>query len=87
MAETPSVAPMSESVSVPMKAMRPKVLTKLEKLEAGLQRVRVAIKEASNGNQTDPQDPDFVPLGPMYRDSKAFHRYNCIHHYQRLSYF
>ncbi|KAJ0087885.1 hypothetical protein Patl1_32312 [Pistacia atlantica] len=74
MAETPSVAPMSESVSVPMKAMRPKVLTKLEKLEAGLQRARVAIKEASNGNQTDPQDPDFVPPGPMYWDSKAFHR-------------
>ncbi|XP_031252545.1 probable glycosyltransferase At5g03795 [Pistacia vera] len=74
MAETPKVAPMSESVSVPMKAMRPKVLTKLEKLEAGLQRARVAIKEASNGNQTDPQDPDFVPPGPMYWDSKAFHR-------------
>ncbi|XP_044493778.1 probable glycosyltransferase At5g03795 [Mangifera indica] len=74
MAESPGEAPMSESVAVPTKAMRPKLLTKLEKLEAGLQRARVAIKQASNGNQTDPRDPNFVPLGPMYWDSKAFHR-------------
>lgn len=62
--------------AVPMKAERKRAVTKLEKLEAGLQRARVAIKEASIGNQT--QDPDFVPLGPMYWDSKAFHRYICV---------
>lgn len=87
MAESPGEAPMSESVAVPTKAMRPKLLTKLEKLEAGLQRARVAIKQASNGNQTDPRDPDFVPLGPMYWDSKAFHRYISMYHFQRSSYF
>lgn len=65
-------AAINETHAVPMKAGRKRAVTKLEKLEAGLQRARVAIKEASIGNQT--QDPDFVPLGPMYWDSKAFHR-------------
>lgn len=66
------VAAINETHAVPMKAKPKRAVTKLRKLEAGLQRARVAVKEAALGNQT--QDPDFVPLGPMYWDSKAFHR-------------
>ncbi|KAL5740698.1 hypothetical protein ACOSQ2_029878 [Xanthoceras sorbifolium] len=67
-----SVATMNESQALPMKPKRQKALTNLEKMEAGLQRTRLAIKEASIGNQT--LDPDYVPVGPMYHDTKAFHR-------------
>ncbi|KAK2654995.1 hypothetical protein Ddye_008047 [Dipteronia dyeriana] len=64
---------MNESDStLPMKPKAPKSLTKLQRMEAGLQRARLAIKEAATGNQT--LDPDFVPNGPMYLNSKAFHR-------------
>lgn len=70
------VAAINETHAVPMKAKPKRAVTKLRKLEAGLQRARVAVKEAALGNQT--QDPDFVPLGPMYWDSKAFHRYICV---------
>ncbi|TXG58380.1 hypothetical protein EZV62_016209 [Acer yangbiense] len=67
------VASMNESDStLPMKPKTPKALTKLQRMEAGLQRTRLAIKEAATGNQT--MDPDFVPVGPMYLNSKAFHR-------------
>ncbi|KAK8485288.1 hypothetical protein V6N11_038060 [Hibiscus sabdariffa] len=60
-----------KSVSLPLKQSR-QVQTKLDKLEAGLQRARAAIKEARNGSQFP--DPDYVPIGPMYWDAKAFHR-------------
>ncbi|KAK3226686.1 hypothetical protein Dsin_006548 [Dipteronia sinensis] len=68
------VASMNESDSspLPMKPKTPKVLTNLHRMEAGLQRTRLAIKEAATGNQT--LDPDYVPNGPMYLNSKAFHR-------------
>jgi hypothetical protein len=62
------VPPMNESL---LKARRD--YTNLDRLEAGLRRARTAIKEAKQGNQT--QDPDYVPIGPMYRDANAFHRY------------
>ncbi|KAE8098435.1 hypothetical protein FH972_016501 [Carpinus fangiana] len=61
------VPPMNESL---LKARRD--YTNLDRLEAGLRRARTAIKEAKQGNQT--QDPDYVPIGPMYRNANAFHR-------------
>ena len=62
---------LNESISLPLKQSR-QVRTRLDKLEAGLQRARATIKEAKNGSQL--QDRDYVPIGPMYWDAKAFHR-------------
>ncbi|KAA3465011.1 putative glycosyltransferase [Gossypium australe] len=62
---------LNESISLPLKQNR-RVRTKLGKLEAGLQRARAAIKDAKNSSQL--LDPDYVPIGPMYWDAKAFHR-------------
>ncbi|PPD90030.1 hypothetical protein GOBAR_DD13026 [Gossypium barbadense] len=62
---------LNESISLPLKRNR-RVRTKLDKLEAGLQRARAAIKDAKNSSQL--LDPDYVPIGPMYWDAKAFHR-------------
>ncbi|EOX99214.1 Uncharacterized protein TCM_007813 [Theobroma cacao] len=67
-----TTTPRNESIALPLNQSR-QVRTKLDKLEAGLQRARAAIKEAKNGSLL--QDPDYVPIGPMYWDAKAFHRY------------
>ncbi|TYI44587.1 hypothetical protein ES332_A01G248700v1 [Gossypium tomentosum] len=63
--------PLNESISLPLKRNR-RVRTKLDKLEARLQRARAAIKDAKNSSQL--LDPEYVPIGPMYWDAKAFHR-------------
>ncbi|PPD66415.1 hypothetical protein GOBAR_DD36705 [Gossypium barbadense] len=70
---TPNNATTSsnETIALPLKHNR-QVRTKLDKVEAGLQRARSAIREAKNGSQL--RDPDYVPVGPMYWDAKAFHR-------------
>ncbi|KAH1123223.1 hypothetical protein J1N35_006383 [Gossypium stocksii] len=62
---------LNESISLPLKRNR-QVRTKLDKLEAGLQRARAAIKDAKNSSRL--LDPDYVPVGPMYWDAKSFHR-------------
>ena len=52
----------------------------LERLEAGLVQARTAIREAKNGNQTQ-KDPEYVPVGPIYWNTKAFQRYIYIYIY------
>ncbi|CAM8958242.1 unnamed protein product [Rhodiola kirilowii] len=48
--------------------------TALERLEADLQMARAAIRGATQGNETQVKDQEYVPSGPMYWNSKAFHR-------------
>ncbi|TYJ50707.1 hypothetical protein E1A91_A01G228300v1 [Gossypium mustelinum] len=54
---------LNESISLPLKRNR-RVRTKLDKLEARLQRAGAAIKDAKNSSQL--LDPEYVPIGPMY---------------------
>lgn len=63
--------PVANETQVPLLKPR-RHYSNLDRLEAGLRRARAAIKEAKQGNQT--QDPDYVPIGPMYRDAGSFHR-------------
>ncbi|KAF3444222.1 hypothetical protein FNV43_RR13912 [Rhamnella rubrinervis] len=61
---------------------RRRVKSKLHKLEISLGKARSSIREAANllpnNNSTSAkfhaQDPDYVPQGPIYRNSNAFHR-------------
>ncbi|ESQ40291.1 hypothetical protein EUTSA_v10016080mg [Eutrema salsugineum] len=52
--------------------IKKRVMSNLEKIEFELQKARVAIKAASMDDPVD--DPDYVPLGPMYWNAKVFHR-------------
>ncbi|XP_039015982.1 probable glycosyltransferase At5g03795 [Hibiscus syriacus] len=67
-----STISQNESIGLPLKQSK-QVQTELDKVEAGLQRARSAIKEAKGGSQL--QDPDYIPTEAMYWDSMAFHRY------------
>ena len=71
----------NESLALSMNARLPKKYSNLARLEAGLGRARASIREAKNWNQTI-EDHDYVPIGPMYWNSKTFHRYPSV---ERLS--
>ncbi|XP_013626452.1 PREDICTED: probable glycosyltransferase At5g03795 [Brassica oleracea var. oleracea] len=52
--------------------MKKRVTKKIDKIEFELQKARVAVKAASMDDPVD--DPDYVPIGPMYWNAKVFHR-------------
>ncbi|KAJ9181478.1 hypothetical protein P3X46_009605 [Hevea brasiliensis] len=60
------------SMDLSIKTRHEKEHSSLERLEAALQIARAAIKDAKFGNQS--RDPEYVPMGPMYWNSKVFHR-------------
>ena len=66
------MVPRNESYIPLTREIKQPKLNILDRIEAGLRQARAAIREAKNGNQT--QDPDYVPMGPMYHNAKAFHR-------------
>ncbi|KAF2307491.1 hypothetical protein GH714_029118 [Hevea brasiliensis] len=60
------------SMDLSTKTKRQKRHSNLERLEAALQNARSAIKDANF--RTQPYDPEYIPMGPMYLNSKVFHR-------------
>ncbi|XP_008796633.3 probable glycosyltransferase At5g03795 [Phoenix dactylifera] len=68
-------APASEESNISNTRRKRRKDTKLERLELGLARARAAIREAvQNSNRPALADKDYVPKGPAYRNSYAFHR-------------
>ena len=62
---------------------------KLERLELGLAKARSAIMEAIKNKDKRPplSDKDYVPMGPIYRNAYAFHRYIVLQLKLNCSYY
>ena len=62
---------------------------KLERLELGLAKARSAIMEAIKNKDKRPPlaDKDYVPMGPIYRNAYAFHRYIVLQLKLNCSYY
>ena len=62
---------------------------KLERLELGLAKARSAIMEAIKNKDKWPPlaDKDYVPMGPIYRNAYAFHRYIVLQLKLNCSYY
>ncbi|XP_071701905.1 probable glycosyltransferase At5g03795 [Rutidosis leptorrhynchoides] len=62
----------NETDNLPTITKVPRNFTSLDKLEAGLVQARAAIKDARNETQIN--DPDYTPYGPIYWNASVFHR-------------
>ncbi|KAE8719035.1 putative glycosyltransferase [Hibiscus syriacus] len=62
----------NESTDNTVKPRRRRIRSSLVRVEEGLRKARLAIREAPNGTRL--KDPDYIPDGPIYNNAKAFHR-------------
>ncbi|KAL3839738.1 hypothetical protein ACJIZ3_024329 [Penstemon smallii] len=66
--------PVLENEETTKNARLSKTYSKLEKIEASLAQARAAIQESKRNNVTSNDLHDYIPQGPQYRNSNAFHR-------------
>lgn len=65
----------NETHAIPLSSrINNKRFTQLEKLEAEMRNARNVIRGGSATNSSSSNDPDYVPIGPMYWNPNSFHR-------------